>query len=623
MTVRTYHNFVLNIKDIRDEAEGTQSFTLQLAESPVGNGTTETRTMPKGVSKRYRQLDHRALEGSEIIEIGETLAEGLLGGQIGTCFYHLFQNHLGPEEGVRMRLQLPPAFALYPWEYMYHQRSGGEKTSTGFLCLDPRISITRQETMVSPVEFDREPKNRRLLAAFASPSDLEELDLEKEKAGLQKAFQDTTTNIDLEFLEDATMDGLRQKLQEQIDILHFAGHGSFERTGQGIKFGTELGEGILLLVNPQGGSAPVPADQLAINLLGSGLQLAVLSACESGKRDVQNVWSGVVAAIAEAEVPAIVAMQFSIWDEAAITFAHHFYQVLAAGLPLDYAVSEARIAMFNLCNPLKNHIERSQYWRDWGVPVLYLQADGDFLLPSLTEPTEREAVILYYKGWEAYRKRHLDHALDYLYQATRSNPKLSDAWETIVHIQQSRAMDDMSRRRYADARWKLTKAREASQQSGANDSRGLTGRGMVYKSLAQLDQRERNLEGATENWSVAEGYFQEAVNLDPKNEGAYVGLGNAQFTRGEFLGAIQNYLKAIDLCPRYTAAYHDLALVYEKMIDQDPEHEDEWGRHAFSTWYNTLKLAENDPSFSRAYIQDLIRPRLMKYAKYGDVEPYE
>ena len=141
--------------------------------------------------------------------------------------------------------------------------------------------------------------------------------------------------------------------------------------GQGESFGSTIGEGAVVLVDEQGKSAPMPADQLAVNLQGSNVQLVVLAACETGKRDAETVWSGVVTAVVEAAVPAVVAMQFSVWDDAAITFARNFYQVLAAGFPLDYAVSEARRAIFNLCHPQRDHVSRER----WPSPVSRLRRE--------------------------------------------------------------------------------------------------------------------------------------------------------------------------------------------------------------------------------------------------------
>jgi hypothetical protein len=65
-------------------------------------------------------------------------------------------------------------------------------------------------------------------------------------------------------------------------------------------------------------------------------------------------------------IPAVIAMQFEITDQAAITLAREFYGAVADGYPVDAAMAEARKAIFATGNDV-----------EWGTPVLYLRApDG-------------------------------------------------------------------------------------------------------------------------------------------------------------------------------------------------------------------------------------------------------
>ena len=56
-------------------------------------------------------------------------------------------------------------------------------------------------------------------------------------------------------------------------------------------------------------------------------------------------------------IPAVVAMQFEVSDNAAVEFAPALYGALAAGRPIDAAVTEARKAMYTV-SPL-----------EWATPV--------------------------------------------------------------------------------------------------------------------------------------------------------------------------------------------------------------------------------------------------------------
>jgi hypothetical protein len=76
-------------------------------------------------------------------------------------------------------------------------------------------------------------------------------------------------------------------------------------------------------------------------------------------------------------IPAVVAMQFEVTDEAAIAFAQRFYEVLAAGHLVDTAVAEARKAIFGQGHEV-----------EWGTPVLYLRSSEGhiFDLEPVAEP---------------------------------------------------------------------------------------------------------------------------------------------------------------------------------------------------------------------------------------------
>jgi hypothetical protein len=128
------------------------------------------------------------------------------------------------------------------------------------------------------------------------------------------------------------------------------------------------------LLDDGGGPFLFPAEKLAQNLRGRGVRLAVLGACEAGRRDQVNAWTGVVPALTRAGIPAVVGMQYTIRDKNAIAFSRRFYRALAAGQPVDAAVADGRLAIFN---------RSGNDERDWGVPVLYLRADEGVLFPSV------------------------------------------------------------------------------------------------------------------------------------------------------------------------------------------------------------------------------------------------
>jgi beta-lactam-binding protein with PASTA domain len=391
MAIEKYRDFILVADDVEKDEEGVLRFSVEVFTSPRGGGVrVEKQQITTDLRKELGRLERRKLDADGIISLGEKLAALLLPGQVGE-FFKGSLDMLKAGQGLRLRLRLDPALAGFPWEYMYVPRTGGERDSTGFVVLDPRVSVARHDAMPIPGDFDDTPKKRRLLVALASPEDQAPLDLDRERDNLKEALRDVP-GIDLDFVENATIQTLADELLPGADIFHFAGHGTFGRAGAEARYGADDGEGAILLVAEDGSAAPMPAEELAVNLRGRGVQLVVLGACETGRRGEGSVWSGVAAALMKAGIPASVAMQYSIWDDAAIAFNRSLYRALAVGFPLDYAVSAGRLAAFNRCHPVREDPELGKCYRDWGVPVLYLRSEQDFVLPAIPDPTKREDV---------------------------------------------------------------------------------------------------------------------------------------------------------------------------------------------------------------------------------------
>ena len=264
-----------------------------------------------------------------------------------------------------------------------------DKDVTGFLALDPRISIVRHEQLSVPAELEPGPRQRQILATFASPEGgFARLDLEREKAELSNLLNGIG-GYKLDFWEHARQVDLPGRLAAGVDIFHFGGHGDFDAEMGAMPL-TIQGQGALIFEGAGGEAVPVPADQFAANLSGAGVQLVVLGACLSGRRDGYNRWSGVVAALMEVGVPAAVAMQYKISDRAAIRFMTGFYSALASGMPLDRAVLSGRLSVFNDLHNQRDDPELGSLWRDWGLATLYQRTEQAFRLTAITEAAEQQ-----------------------------------------------------------------------------------------------------------------------------------------------------------------------------------------------------------------------------------------
>lgn len=401
MAISHYRDFVLVADDVKKNRDGIVStFTVCVFDSPVGQGEQKERvTVPDDLVKQIRWLETGRLD--EDVEKQIALGELLAGLLLPTYARRLFGEslkRLRDGEGLRLRLRLADELADFPWEYMYIQDTRGERTSSSFLALDPRISIVRHEALAVPGDWFEAQASRRIVVAMATPqpyarySRLDSLPHEQqllkaalaEVPGTKAVFLPEQVVVQGDQITGATLEDVMMALTERTDILHFSGHGDF-RGDFGIAKGSEIGAGGIVLAGEKNQAFLVAADRFAEVLRGKGIRLVVLGACETGRRDGHNIWSGVAAALLKAGIPAVVAMQFTIHDDLAAEFCGAFYRGLVAGFTVDEAVSLGRAAI------RAKALHTTPDTRDWGVPVLYLRAAEGRIFNPVSDEHARQA----------------------------------------------------------------------------------------------------------------------------------------------------------------------------------------------------------------------------------------
>ena len=279
------------------------------------------------------------------------------------------------DAGLRIRLRFSdcPELSELPWEYLYD----GEHNR--FLCLDDRTPLVRYLEVADPVRVLPVTPPLRILVVIAAPSDLQQLDGEKEWSNVTAALSELQQRgrVEVVRLAKPTLGALQRQLRRgTYHIFHFIGHGGFEPNTQG---------GMLAMEDDHGRARLVGGEYLGRLLHNHrSLRLAVLNSCEGARGDSSDPFSGTAQSLVQQGIPAVVAMQFEITDDAAITFGHVLYEAIADGYPLDAATTEARIAVYADGN-----------LTEWGTPVLYLRApDGhifDIQPPSSEEQARQEA----------------------------------------------------------------------------------------------------------------------------------------------------------------------------------------------------------------------------------------
>jgi CHAT domain len=295
-------------------------------------------------------------------DIGTRLFEAVMTGKVGQRYRSSYDRALSQKQGLRLRLRIQaPEIAALPWEYLF------DPDHEHFVARTNMTSIVRYVEVDTPADSLHVDFPLRVLGVIAGPTDQARLQKELEQARMEQALADLCQRglVTLTWARGGTYDALSDALGDvRPHILHFIGHGGFDES---------RGEGTIILEREDCTSLPLPATNLGELLLGGGtVRLVVLNSCEGARSSGQKLFSSTAATVVRRGVPAVVAMQYPITDQAAVRFSHELYEKLAASQPVDRAVASARLH-------LHSDEPRSP---EWGTPVLFLQSDSGLLFST-------------------------------------------------------------------------------------------------------------------------------------------------------------------------------------------------------------------------------------------------
>ena len=288
-------------------------------------------------------------------EFGNRLYETVFQGPLANSLQKSMEAARTAERGLRIRLRLgeTPELADLPWEYLY------EAQRREFLALSKDTPVVRYFDLPNKVKPLAVTPPLRVLVMLSNPSDVDCLDVEKEWQKLKEAVRDLEERnlLIVDRLPHATLTDLLNCLRKvDCHVFHFIGHGSFNPATQ---------ESVLALENEKGSKRLISGDDLGIYLRDEeALRLVVLNACEGARASRTDPFSGAAQSLVLKGIPAVIAMQFEVSDEAAIAMASGFYSALADDYPVDAALTEARKAVFAAGCTV-----------EWGTPVLYMRAE--------------------------------------------------------------------------------------------------------------------------------------------------------------------------------------------------------------------------------------------------------
>lgn len=376
MNERNYINFDLVIEQKGD------SYLARVISSPAGQAEVvfdelfsplELENFVLRMGRPQRGM--RRIESTEMATIknfGTRLFKTVFKDDVYACYLRSIDDTLNKNKGLRIRLRINvPEFHDLPWEFLYNPQ------------FDQFIALSKDTPIIRYIELPYSTRAlpvktpMKILVMISSPDGYPALDVLKEWDKLNHALKPLIDQglVLLEQLESPRLSALQKRLrQEQVHIFHFIGHGKYFEDKQ---------DGMLLLEDEHGRGRPTSGQHLGAILHDHHhLRLVVLNACEGARTSAEDPYAGVAQTLVRQGIPAVLAMQFEIFEDAAMTLAQEFYSAIVDGYPVDAALSEARKAIFASNNDV-----------EWGTPVLFMRTpDGVLFRPETqAEKESRQA----------------------------------------------------------------------------------------------------------------------------------------------------------------------------------------------------------------------------------------
>ncbi len=328
---------------------------------PVSRDEVErSLDMVSRASQAYALRKGAADRLDPVRSIGEQLFVALFEGGREGFYWHMQQEADVELQGLRLRLEFDqPELAAMPWEFLHDGRD--------YLALSVASPVVRSTGLSQKPEPHPSSPGLRLLVLAASGGIADPFGSTCNVQSLVGAFDRLRSRFhdlfDYRLVWNPTPDRLFKEIAGGgFEMLHLVG-----KAGEGVP-GTRL----LWLSDQEDRRAAVDGEQLA----------AALSQQPDLRAVYMNVCSDDSLALELAKsVPALLSLRRPM-SETEVPFAETLYAGILAGQPLEVALTQAR-----------QEISTSRPGsREWGLPVLYLQAgDGRLFAPPWQDEMRRLA----------------------------------------------------------------------------------------------------------------------------------------------------------------------------------------------------------------------------------------
>ena len=229
-----------------------------------------------------------------------------------------------------------PDVQVLPWETLFHPQHG-------FIGKNPIFTLSRQLANRGEESRPLEKGPLKVLLFTSMPEGQNRLKVEEEQAQVQAALLPWILKgtVQLEMPDDGRFSTFQKRVADLTPhVLFLSGHGKFYGAPH-----EEKAHGEFIFETETGAPDPVDEDRIAAALVGSGVRLVVLSACESAKAASDALNNGLTRRLSQQGLPHVIGMRESVLDAAGIQFARALCDALAGRERVDTALQAARIAI--------------------------------------------------------------------------------------------------------------------------------------------------------------------------------------------------------------------------------------------------------------------------------------
>jgi len=354
---------------------------------------------------------------AQLPQWGQMLFDAIFNSAAAKALFSQFINTPSDKYLVTITAQTPEILSL-PWELLHD-------AGQFLFAFQPSITILRRYPSKTIFPAYAPQSHLRILFVISRPRGAGFIDSRTDAQAVLKAIANYPA-ITVEFLQPATLENLWERLQNPklpyIDVIHFDGHGVFDKSGdlvqttimqlsgvsrglrkplRQLKIGANTGYLLFEQTGKYGEKGReifyVPTTWLIHVLSESKIRLMALSAPQSAmvayddenEEPIGSIAVGLVAT----SVPNVLAMSYSVTVQATELLFGGFYREIAVGKSVGMALDTARQAL--LQDRKRRDLQRGQERvvievSDWFLPTLY-QAGEDTplvlkMIPSSPKP---------------------------------------------------------------------------------------------------------------------------------------------------------------------------------------------------------------------------------------------